>query len=101
MATHRLQHLVKGGPSFSTVIADGAVTDTVDGEELEGADLVVHLSSADAAALGAGELTLDEGFMMGRVKIEGSMGLVMDLIPVLRGEGYGAAVARCSSRSGS
>lgn len=89
----RLQHLVKGGSSFSTVIADGAVAETVAGEQLEGADLVVHLSAADAAALGTGELTLDEGFMMGRVKIEGSMGLVMDLIPVLRSSDYGAAVA--------
>jgi putative sterol carrier protein len=92
----RLQHVVKGGSSFSTVIADGAV-ETVAGEQLEGADLVVHLSAADAAALGTGELTLDEGFMMGRVKIEGSMGLVMDLIPVLRSSDYGAAVAAAAA----
>jgi putative sterol carrier protein len=97
MASHRLQHLVKGGPSFSTVITDGAVASTVAGEELDGADLVVHLSAADAAALGTGELTLDEGFMMGRVKIEGSMGLVMDLVPVLRGADYGAAVAAAAA----
>ena len=67
--------------------------DAVPGEQVEGADLVVHLSSADAAALGTGALTLDEGFMQGRVKIEGSMGLVMDLLPVLRSERYGTAVA--------
>ena len=97
MSSYRLQHLVKGRPSFSTVITDGAVAETVPGEELEGADLVVHVSPADAAALGAGELTLDEGFMMGRVKIEGSMGLVMELIPVLRGADYGAAVAAAAA----
>ncbi len=31
--------------------------------------------------------------MMGRVKIEGSMGTVMDLLPLLRSPEYGAAVA--------
>jgi putative sterol carrier protein len=89
----RLQHLVKGGSAFSIPITDGAVAEPVAGEQLDGADLVVHLSAADAAAIGRGELLLDEGFMQGRVKIEGRMGLVMDLLPVLRSEGYGAAVA--------
>src|SRR5688500_7157036 len=93
MVTYRLQHVVKGGSAFSIAIADGTVAEPVPGEQLEGADLVVHLSPADAAALGTGALTLDEGFMQGRVKIEGSMGLVMDLLPVLRSDGYCAAVA--------
>lgn len=93
MSSYRLQHLVKGAPSFSTVIRDGAVAETVAGEVLEGADLVVSLGTSEVAELGAGTLTLDEGFMMGRVKIEGSMGLVMELIPVLRSADYGAAVA--------
>ena len=97
MASHRLQFLVKGGSPFSTVVADGALAESVAGEELEGADLVVHLSAADAEAIGSGVLTLDEGFMMGRIKIEGSMGLVMDLIPLLRTEAYGQAVAAGAS----
>ena len=97
MGAHRIQHLVKGGSPFAIAIADGAVAEPVPGEQLEGADLVVHLSPADVAALGAGALTLDEGFMQGRVKIEGSMGLVMDLLPVLRSADYGAAVAAAAS----
>lgn len=93
MASHRLQFLVKGGAPFSTIVTDGALAGSVAGEDLDGADLVVHLSAADAAALGSGSLTLDEGFMQGRVKIEGSMGLVMDLLPLLRSPDYGKAVA--------
>jgi putative sterol carrier protein len=93
VSTYRLQYLVKGGSPFSTVVADGALAESVPGEALEGADLVVHLSKADAAAIGAGDLTLDEGFMQGRVKIEGSMGTVMDLLPLLRSAEYGTAVA--------
>jgi putative sterol carrier protein len=98
VSRHRLQFLVKGGPAFSTVVADGALAETVEGEDLEGADLVVHLSKADAAAVGAGELTLDEGFMMGRVKIEGSMGTVMALVPLLRDPAYGAAIGQAASQ---
>jgi putative sterol carrier protein len=93
MSTYRLQFLVKGGSPFSTVVTDGALAETVAGEQVEGADLVVSLGKAEAAALGTGELVLDEGFMMGRVKIEGSMGTVMTLLPLLRSPEYGAAVA--------
>ena len=98
MSDRRIQFLVKGGPAFSTVVADGAVADTVEGEEPEGADLVVHLSKADAAAIGTGELILDEGFMMGRVKIEGSMGTVMSLLPLLRDPAYGQVIGQAASR---
>jgi putative sterol carrier protein len=93
MATYRLQYLVKGGSAFSTVVTDGALASTVPGEEPDGADLVVSLGTAEAAALGSGELLLDEGFMMGKIKIEGSMGMVMELLPLLRSPEYGAAVA--------
>lgn len=93
MSTVRLQYLVKGGSPFSTVVTDGVLAETVPGEQLEGADLVVTLGASEATAIGAGELLLDEGFMMGKVKIEGSMGTVMDLLPVLRSPAYAAAVA--------
>lgn len=93
MAGLRFQYVVKGGSSFSTVVDDGVLGETVPGEALEGADLVISLGKAEAADLGSGALTLDEGFMMGRIKIEGSMGLVMDLLPLLRSPEYSAAVA--------
>lgn len=93
MSSYRLQHLVKGGEPFTVVLADGAVAGTEPGDQSGSADLLVHLSKADVAALGAGELLLDEGFMQGRIKIEGSMGVVMDLLPVLRDPAYGTAVA--------
>ena len=52
----------------------------------------MSLSAADAAAVGAGALALDVGFMQGRVKIVGSMRVVLDLLPLLRSPEYGAAV---------
>ena len=96
MTTYRLQYLVKGGAPFSTVVTDGALAETVPGDATEGADLVVSLSKAEIADLAAGTLLVDEGFMMGRIKIEGSMRTVMDLVPLLHDPAYGKAVAAAS-----
>jgi putative sterol carrier protein len=91
--TYRLQYQVKGGPAFSTVVDDDRLLEAVPGDEEEGADLVLQLSKADASALGTGELLLDEGFMQGRVKVVGPIGVFMALVPLLRRADYGAAVA--------
>ena len=99
MATHRLQHLVTGGSAFTAVITDGALVEQVPGDDQDAADLVLTMKGADAAAIGSGELRLDEGFMQGRVKIVGSMGTVMDLLEVLRSEPYLAAVAAAASKA--
>jgi len=97
VSTYRLQYLVKSGEPFSTVVTDGALAETVPGEDSAGADLVVSLSKAEIADLAAGTLVVDEGFMMGRIKIEGSMRTVMDLVPLLHDPAYGKAVATAAS----
>ena len=99
MATYRLQHLVSGGAAFSAVVTDGTLVEQVPGDNQEAADLVVSLSKADAAAVGTGALLLDEGFMQGRVKIVGSMGTVMELLPLLRSADYVAAVGAAAAPS--
>lgn len=91
-ATYRVQYLVTGGSAFTTVVSGDAVVEQIAGDDQEAADLVVTLSKADAAAVGSGELKLDAGFMQGRVKIVGSMGTVMTLLPLLRSPEYGAVI---------
>lgn len=91
-STYRVQYLVTGGSPFTTVVTADALVEQIPGDDQEAADLVVSLSKADAAAVGSGELKLDAGFMQGRVKIVGSMGAVMTLLPVLTSPEYGAAV---------
>ena len=97
MPTYRLQYQVKGGTAFSTIISDGELAEQVPGDQEEGADLVVQLSAADAAAVGSGSLLLDEGFMQGRVKVVGSMRTFMELLPLLRSADYGAAVGSAAA----
>ncbi len=44
------------------------------------ADVTLTLSDADAGAVLSGELDLNVAFMQGRLKVDGSMALVLDLL---------------------
>jgi hypothetical protein len=95
----RVQYTVTG-PKRSpdvTFVADidpaaGTVGAPVPGEAAD-ADLVVTVGRHDLPALAAGDVRQDVLFMQGRLKVAGSMGRYMDLIPLAGGEAYRGLLA--------
>ena len=100
MATLRVQHVVSGGPggelAFVVEVVDGKVSSTTVGTD-DAADLVLAERHDDAAGLAAGDLDPDTAFMRGRVKVTGSMGTYMALIPTFRSDAYRAARAEAAA----
>lgn len=96
MASVRVQHVVSGGPggevAYVVEVADGQVVGATLGAD-DDADLTLAEKHDDAAKIVAGELAPDDAFMRGRVKVTGSMGTYMALVPVFRSDAYRAAQA--------
>jgi putative sterol carrier protein len=96
VATVRVQHVVTGGPggevAYVVEVVDGKVSGASLGAD-DTADLTLAEKHGDAAEIVAGELAPDDAFMRGRVKVTGSMGTYMALVPVFRSEAYRAAQA--------
>ena len=99
MATVRVQHVVSGGPggevAYVVEVVDGQVVGASLGAD-DAADLTLAERHDDAAKIVAGELAPDDAFMRGRVKVTGSMGTYMALVPVFRSDAYRAAQAGVS-----
>lgn len=96
MAAVRVQHVVSGAPggelAYVVEVADGDVVGASVGAD-ETADLTLAERHDDATAIVAGDLLPDDAFMRGRVKVTGSMGTYMALVPVFRSDAYRAAQA--------
>jgi putative sterol carrier protein len=96
VAVVRVQHVVAGGPggevAYVVEVVDGQVSGATPGAD-DTADLTLAERHDDAAKIVAGELAPDDAFMRGRVKVTGSMGTYMSLVPVFRSEAYRAAQA--------
>lgn len=71
------------------VVTAGPGAATVEGERV----LALTLPWDDAVAALRGEVPVDEAFMRGSTKVVGSMGVFMDLLPVLRSDEWQAACA--------
>lgn len=101
MATIRVQHVVSGGPdgevAYVVEVVDGQVASASPGVD-DAADLTLAERHDDAVQMRAGELAPDDAFMRGRVKVTGSMGTYMALLPVFRSDAYRAAQAEVTSR---
>ena len=88
--------VVTGGPegrkaerSARVVVRDGRVAEVAPGASAEGeADLVITQPWDDAHAAIDGTVPLDEAFMRGTSKVVGPTGLLMDLLPVVRSDGW-------------
>lgn len=84
-ATARLQYVVTGGPDgevrYHHVIENGRTLELALGED-PGAEVTFTASYDDKLAIDQGELDANAAFMQGRVKITGSMGKVMALLPL-------------------
>ena len=98
-ATTKVSVVVTGGPEgrkaerrWRFAVAGGEVVEAAEGAFPEGeADLVVTQPWDDAIAAVDGTVPLDEAFMRGTTKVVGSTGVLMDLLPVLRSDGWRAA----------
>ncbi len=83
----RIQQHITGGPDGDVacywVLEDGHPTSAAAGT-VDAPDLTLSLSWSDAAAVQAGTLDPSVAFMQGRMKVVGSMALVLDLLSVAR-----------------
>lgn len=81
----RIQYEITGGPegdvSYFWILEDGrlvaSATGTVDDPEV-----TLTLVWDDATAMQRGELDPNVAFMQGRMKVAGSMGIIMRLLPI-------------------
>ena len=81
----RVQHEVTGGPDgdicYHWVLVDGRLTESALGG-VGDSEVTLTTAWADAVALQTGQLDPSVAFMQGRMKVAGSMSLVMELLPV-------------------
>jgi len=95
-ATARVQVVVSGGPdgevAYLQVFDDGRLVECSLTRD-DGADVTLNQTHADAVAIVTGEIDPSAAFMQGRVKVVGSMGSLMAVLPVLQSHEYAAAMA--------
>jgi hypothetical protein len=81
----RIQYEITGGPdgdvSYGWVLEDGRLVSSGLGV-LDEPDVTVTLGWEDAKAIQTGALDPNVAFMQGRMKVAGSMGVMMALLPV-------------------
>jgi putative sterol carrier protein len=81
----RIQYEITGGPdgdvSYGWVLQDGRLVSSGLGE-LDEPEVTVTLGWDDAKEIQAGTLDPNVAFMQGRMKVAGSMGIMMALLPV-------------------
>jgi len=94
--------VVTGGPAgrkaerpWHFELVDGRVVATAPGPAADDGDrlLVVTQPWDDAVAALRGDVPVDEAFMRGTTKVVGSVGVLLDLLPVLRSGEWRAACA--------
>lgn len=101
-ATLRLQIVVSGGPEGEVVytqrIEDGRIAAATLGADAE-AEVVLTQTYADARAIADGDLELDAGFMQGRVKMTGTTGDLMTILPLTQSREYKALIAEVAAKT--
>ncbi len=92
-ATGRVQVVVSGGPNGdvkgSFTVEDGRVVGAAVGDAPD-AELTMTLDYATAVEIQQGTLDPSVAFMQGRSKTTGDTGLLLQLLPVTRTDGYQA-----------
>ena len=83
--TARILYEITGGPdgdaTFHRVLEDGRLT-AVAGGSIDGPDVTLTMSWDDAAAMQQGTLDPSVAFMQGRLKVAGSMAVMLALLPL-------------------
>jgi putative sterol carrier protein len=81
----RIQYEMTGGPdgevSYYWILEDGRLEASAAGT-IDAPDVTLTLPWDDAVAMQRGELDPNVAFMQGRMKVAGSMGVMMALLPV-------------------
>jgi putative sterol carrier protein len=81
----RIQHEISGGPdgdvSYHWILEDGRLQSGAGGT-VGGPDVIVTVPWADSVAICQGDLDPNVAFMQGRMKVSGSMGVMMALLSV-------------------
>jgi predicted lipid carrier protein YhbT len=90
-ATARMQYEITGGPDgdvkYYWVLEDGHLRESALGV-LADAEVTLTSSWADAMAIQKDELDANAAFMQGRVKVVGTMGKVLALLPITNAAEY-------------
>jgi len=81
----RIQYEITGGPegdvSYFWILEDGRLQSSAAGT-VDAPDVTLTIVWDDAAAMQRGEMDPNVAFMQGRMKVAGSMGVMMALLPV-------------------
>jgi len=81
----RMQFIVTGGPEgdvrYYWVLEDGQLRQSAVGD-VDDPDVTLTTARPDAMAIAKGDLDPNVAFMQGRMKVAGSMGVMMRLLPV-------------------
>jgi putative sterol carrier protein len=81
----RIQYEITGGPegdvSYFWILEDGRLRSSAAGS-VDAPDVTLTIVWDDAAAMQRGEMDPNVAFMQGRMKVAGSMGVMMALLPV-------------------
>ncbi len=88
----RVRFEISGGPdgntSYHWVLEDGRFA-SIGGGPVAGAEVTLSMSWDDAAAMHWGTLDPSVAFMQGRMKVAGSMEVVLALLPVTATDAFG------------
>ena len=89
----RVAGRARGSEKVVTIeLVDGEVT-SVQPAVAEAPDVVLALNIEDAQLMLAGELEPNVAFMQGRLKVNGSMGVVLQLLPIARTPEFAASLS--------
>jgi len=98
----RLQVVVSGGPDGEVIytqrIEDGRIVAATLGADAD-AEVVLTQTYADALAIANGDLELDAGFMQGRVKMTGSTGDLMAILPLIQSHEYKTLLTEVAAKT--
>jgi putative sterol carrier protein len=101
-ATACVQVVVSGAPdgevAYLQVFEDGRLVGCARSRD-DSADVTLNQTYADAVAIATGDLDPSAAFMQGRVKVVGSMGSLMAVLPVLQSHEYEAAMAALAAQT--
>jgi alkyl sulfatase BDS1-like metallo-beta-lactamase superfamily hydrolase len=90
-ASARMQYVVSGGPDgdikYYWVLENGKLIESQLGE-IPDAEITMKLSYDDSVKVAKGELDANAAFMQGRLKADGNMGKLMQLMPLTNSPEY-------------